>query len=83
MIVPAAEDGFRSRLRVLLVRRLAQVGIRTLSPHQRDQAARFGVEIIDMKSWTGDLEIEMNASSKRLLRSIHHDRSDALERFDT
>lgn len=30
-------------------RRLVQVGIRTLTPHQREQAARFGVETIEMK----------------------------------
>jgi arginase family enzyme len=29
--------------------RLLQVGIRTLNPHQRDQARRFGVEMIQMK----------------------------------
>jgi len=32
--------------------RLIQVGIRTLTPHQREQADRFGVEIIDMRSWS-------------------------------
>jgi agmatinase len=31
--------------------RLVQVGIRTLSGHQRAQAERFGVEIIDMRAW--------------------------------
>lgn len=35
-----------------LAKRLVQVGIRTLNPHQRDQAARFGVEIVEMKNWT-------------------------------
>jgi arginase len=34
-----------------LARRLVQVGIRTLTAHQRAQADRFGVEIIDMRSW--------------------------------
>lgn len=34
-----------------LVRRLVQIGIRTLNGHQREQAARFGVEIIDMRAW--------------------------------
>jgi arginase len=28
-----------------------QVGIRTLNAHQRRQAERFGVEIIDMRAW--------------------------------
>jgi agmatinase len=35
-----------------LVKRLVQVGIRTLNPHQRDQARRFGVEMIEMKDWS-------------------------------
>jgi agmatinase len=34
-----------------LVKRLVQVGIRTMSSHQYEQAERFGVEVIDMKSW--------------------------------
>jgi agmatinase len=34
-----------------LARRLVQVGIRTLTDHQRMQAERFGVEIIEMQSW--------------------------------
>lgn len=32
--------------------RLVQVGIRAMTGHQRDQAARFGVEVIDMIAWT-------------------------------
>lgn len=31
--------------------RLIQFGIRTLNPHQRAQAERFGVEIIEMRDW--------------------------------
>ncbi len=34
-----------------LASRLVQVGIRTLEKHQREQAARFGVEIIEMKDF--------------------------------
>jgi agmatinase len=34
-----------------LASRLVQVGIRAQTPHQRDQAARFGVEVIDMRAW--------------------------------
>lgn len=34
-----------------LCRRLVQVGIRTLNPHQREQASRFGVEIHEAGSW--------------------------------
>lgn len=40
-----------------LVKRLVQVGIRTVNGHQREQAARFGVEMIEMKDWRDDLEI--------------------------
>ena len=32
-----------------LVRKLYQAGIRTLTPHQREQAARFNVEVCEMK----------------------------------
>ncbi len=35
-------------------RRLVQVGIRTLNNHCREQAARFGVEIIPMADFTAD-----------------------------
>ena len=31
--------------------RLVQVGPRTLNQHQREQARRFGVELIEMKDW--------------------------------
>ena len=34
-----------------LAARLVQVGIRTMTGHQREQAARFGVEVIDMRTW--------------------------------
>jgi agmatinase len=36
-----------------LASRLIQVGIRTMNRHQRDQADRFGVEVIDMAAWLG------------------------------
>jgi agmatinase len=32
-----------------LAKRLIQIGIRTLNPHQRQQAQRFGVELFEMK----------------------------------
>ena len=35
-----------------LASRLVQVGIRTMSGHQRAQADRFGVEVIDMRAWS-------------------------------
>ena len=34
-----------------LAARLVQVGIRTLTQHQRDQAKKFNVDIVDMKVW--------------------------------
>ena len=34
-----------------LADRLVQVGIRAMTGHQREQAQRFGVEVIDMRSW--------------------------------
>jgi arginase len=34
-----------------LAQRLVQVGIRTINPHQRRQAQRYGVELIEMRSW--------------------------------
>ena len=36
-----------------------QVGIRTLNPHQREQAARFGVEVIEMKNWQPDTNLHL------------------------
>jgi arginase len=36
-----------------LADRLVQVGVRTINGHQRDQAGRFGVEMIEMKDWSG------------------------------
>ena len=41
--------------------RLVQVGIRTRNPHQYLQASRFGVESIDMRDWSKDRELELNA----------------------
>lgn len=32
--------------------RLVQVGIRAMNGHQREQADRFGVEVIDMRAWS-------------------------------
>ena len=32
-----------------LAKRLVQVGIRTMNQHQREQAARFGVEVVEMR----------------------------------
>ncbi|MEM7353226.1 MAG: agmatinase, partial [Acidobacteriota bacterium] len=41
-----------------LVQRLVQVGIRTLNPHQRAQAERFGVEILTMRRWPLEQPLE-------------------------
>ena len=37
-----------------LASRLVQVGIRTITGHQREQAARFGVDVIDMPAFARD-----------------------------
>ena len=38
-----------------LARRLIQVGIRTATGHQREQAERFGVEMLELRTWDGTL----------------------------
>lgn len=43
-----------------LAARLVQVGIRTLNAHQRQQAARFGVEIIEMRDWQVGMRFEFD-----------------------
>ena len=43
-----------------LARRLVQVGIRTMNGHQRRQAERFGVEVIEMRNW-GDVLPELQS----------------------
>jgi arginase family enzyme len=43
-----------------LANRLVQVGIRTLNRHQRSQADRFGVEIIDMRAWTAGVRPDVS-----------------------
>jgi arginase len=40
-----------------LVARMVQVGIRALNPHQRKQAERFGVELVQMSRWQPQLPI--------------------------
>ncbi len=40
-----------------LVRRLVQLGIRTMNAPQRAQAERFGVEVVEMRAWRSDLTI--------------------------
>jgi arginase len=41
-----------------LALRLVQIGIRTMNPHQRAQAERFGVEVIEMKKWHPDIPLD-------------------------
>jgi arginase family enzyme len=41
-----------------LVKRLVQVGVRTLNDHQREQVNKFGVEVIEMKDFNSDLSFE-------------------------
>ncbi len=65
-----------------LADRLVQVGIRTLTPHQREQAARFKVEIIEMKDWRDGtrlafdtpvyLSLDLDALEPGLVPGISH-----------
>ena len=41
-----------------LVKRLVQIGIRTLNDHQIDQVNRFGVEVIEMKDFDSNLVLQ-------------------------
>lgn len=43
-----------------LATRLVQVGVRTLTTHQREQAARFGVETIDMRAFAAGARPEVS-----------------------
>jgi agmatinase len=43
-----------------LAQRLVQVGIRTMNGHQREQAERFGVEVIEMKDLKEGLELRLD-----------------------
>jgi arginase len=43
-----------------LVERLVQVGIRTATGQQREQIARFGVEVVEMKDFRDDLRLEFD-----------------------
>jgi arginase len=44
-----------------LVNRLVQVGIRTMTGHQREQARRFGVEVIEMREWVDGRRLRFDA----------------------
>ena len=43
------------------VERLVQVGIRSMTRHQGEQAAKFGVEVIEMRHWRDDLDLEFES----------------------
>jgi arginase len=42
-----------------LADRLVQIGIRTMTGHQRQQARRFAVDVIEMKDWQDGAALEM------------------------
>ena len=42
-----------------LATRLIQVGIRTMNGHQRAQAQRYGVEVIEMRQWSPTLQLAL------------------------
>jgi agmatinase len=44
-----------------LVKKLVQVGVRTINGHQREQANRFGVEVLTMQNWREVFNIEFKS----------------------
>jgi agmatinase len=44
-----------------LAKRLVQVGIRAMTGHQREQAERFGVEVVEMKDWQDGLAFDFDS----------------------
>jgi arginase len=44
-----------------LVNRLVQVGVRTVTAHQREQIKRFGVELVEMRYFKNDLQLDFNS----------------------
>jgi len=44
-----------------LTAHLVQVGIRTMNSHQRAQAERFGVQVIDMRAWAAGARPELRS----------------------
>ncbi len=43
-----------------LAKRLIQVGIRTLNDHQREQIARFGVEVFEARHWSPEVDLKLD-----------------------
>ena len=44
-----------------MVKRLVQVGIRTINGHQREQAKRFGVEVLTMQRWQDVFNVQFDS----------------------
>ena len=44
-----------------LAKRLVQVGIRTINGHQREQAKRFGVEVLTMQRWRNVFDLQFDS----------------------
>jgi arginase len=44
-----------------LLERLVQVGVRTVNGHQKEQAHRFGVEMIEMRDWRDDITLAFDS----------------------
>jgi agmatinase len=44
-----------------LIDRLIQVGIRAMNGHQRAQAERFGVEVIEMRNWNEEIPLSFDS----------------------
>ncbi|HMQ28931.1 MAG TPA: arginase family protein, partial [Acidimicrobiales bacterium] len=51
---------FARALQAGRIARLVQVGIRTLNPHQREQARRFGVEMVEMRDWRPGMDLRLS-----------------------
>ncbi|OEK03959.1 agmatinase [Roseivirga misakiensis] len=43
-----------------LAKNLTQIGVRTMTQHQKEQADRFGVNVIEMKDWTSSIALNFN-----------------------
>ena len=44
-----------------LAKHLVQVGIRTINGHQREQAKRFGVEVLTMQRWRDVFDLQFDS----------------------
>jgi len=43
-----------------LAKHLTQIGIRTMTSHQKEQADRFGVNVIEMKDWSSEINMKFD-----------------------